>query len=262
MKSIHKYKTVAWVDLVSPSVDEILEVNNDPDIANKLASPSLRHTVEFGPNHAYLVFHFPAFKDSTDGNAAYEVDFVIYSDMVVTARYGKVHALDEFDFASLEGEDKGNPRDAIFFGLLEKLIGAYEEKLVHVDHWIRDVEKKIFAGEEKASILELSEASRHLIDFKKITAVYPETIKSLAEEGAKLFGKEFVAKCKNILETLERLNSKLETLIEATHELRETNYSLLTTKQNESIKVFSIVSTVIAVLVGMALIWLGYMAIK
>jgi Mg2+ and Co2+ transporter CorA len=262
VKSVHKYGEAAWIDLKSPTPQEIDTVIDeygiDVELGKRLLMPSIRHAVEFGEQHAYVIFHFPAFRE-TEGDAAYEIDFVIGKNFVITSRYGDIQIPDAADLSEVEGK---NHRDTLFFGILESLVASYEDKLVNIDHWIRSIEEKIFQGREKESIVELSEASRHLIDFKKITAVYPDSIATLKEEGKSLFGKGFADKCDEVLVRLEKAKTKLDTLTEAAHELRETNYSLLSTKQNELIKILSIISVVIAVLVGIALIWIGLRTIK
>ncbi len=269
MKNIIRYKEAVWVDLVSPTKEEIDDVRTEfgltESVANSLISPSTRHSVEFSKEHAYIVLHFPAFKDSTDGDAAYELDFVLGEDFVISTRYGKIEAVEEFSFNLEKTEFEtapNNPRNFLFFGLLGCVLDSFDQKLVLTDHWIREIEKKIFDGHEKQTIFELSEASRHLIDFKKITSVWPDAFETLMIKGSERFGSEFAQFAGDIVTSFEKSHQKLSTLTEAVRELRETNYSLLSTKQNELMKFLTLFSVVIAGIVGIALVWLGYLAIE
>ncbi len=259
MKTIRNHAGVTWIDLETPSkieVREVAEVSGlESQTIEELLSPSLKHKVEFGKNHAYIVLHFPALGESKNGDAAYEVDFILTKNVIITARYERVEALEKF-------KPTDESENGIFFGLLGELLGNFEHKLSSVDHWVREVENKMFNGQEKQTILELSEASRHLIDFRKITAIYPDVFKTLGTEGGKIFGSKFSTLSAEILERFEKSKAKLDVLFETVHELRETNNALLSTKQNESMKTLTVVFITASVLVGIISIWIGFMARK
>jgi magnesium transporter len=269
VKNIYHYKDATWVDLVAPTLEEIAEVSKEyglsQEVTERLHSPAARHTVEFNNEYAFIILHTPTFKDSENGDAANELDFVIGEEYVITARYGKIDAI-EAHASSLESPNlfrmPTNARNVIFFGLLRAVIDSFDKKLVEIDHGIRETEQKIFSGHEKQTIFELSEASRHLIDFKKITAVWPDSFETVMEKGSARFGPEFAEFSAEIINTFEKSVRKLETLTEAVRELRDTNFSLLSTKQNELMKTMTIFSVIVAICVGIALTWLGYLAVK
>lgn len=247
------------MDLEKPSrveISEAIQISGlDTQIVEELLSPSLKHKVEFGKDYAFLVLHFPAFDESKNGDAAYEVDFILTKNAVITTHYERVETLEKFK----PTEEGGNE---IFFGILSELLGNFERKLSSVDHWVRELEKEMFAGQEKRTIMELSEASRHLIDFRKITAIYPDVFKSMESDGGKIFGQKFSKLSAELLERFEKSRAKLDVLFDTVHELRETNNALLSTKQNESMRTLTMVTIITSVIVGLVLIWIGFMTIK
>ncbi len=259
MKSVYNEKEAFWIDLESPTREEVAEsaraAGLETSTVEELLSPSLKHKVEFGENHAYIVLHFPAYGESKKDDAAYEVDFILTKNVVITTHYEKIEPLKNFKPA--EQDEHG-----LFFGLFGELLNNFEQKLSSVDHWVRDVEKKMFSGHEKETIFELSEASRHLIDFRKITAVYPEVLEALSTEGGEMFGKKFAHTAEVMSARFEKSKNKLDVLFETVHELRETNNSLLSTKQNESMKTLTWVTVVTSIVVGLALIWIGFETLK
>lgn len=269
MKSIYTYKGATWIDLVKPTPEEISEVASmyalPGSVIAGLLSPSTSHVVELGAKHAYLVLHFPAFKDDNDGDAAFELDFVIGEDYLITARYANIEAFENFkpNFENTGlSKQPIDPMNVLFFGLFRSLISNFEHKLSKIDHWTRDIEKNMFSGKESRTIFEISEASRHLIDFRKITAVWPDAILTLEEEGRRKFGNEFGEYMHEIFTTFHKARMKMEMLAEAVRELRETNDSILSTKQNELMRSLTLYSVIIAGIVGVALVWLGYLAIR
>jgi Mg2+ and Co2+ transporter CorA len=142
MKSIYKYKSASWVDLTIPTDEDVRDVAQefslDKQIADDLLSPTIRHTVSFTKDHAYMVLHFPIFKDHADEDAAYELDFVVGKDHIITAHYRKLPLLEEFG-ADLErfAVEAHDARNSLFFGLLGVLLSDIDSKLSKIDHWVR-----------------------------------------------------------------------------------------------------------------------------
>jgi magnesium transporter len=248
-----------WIDVESPTAsdfDSVVSLTGiDSQALADMLAPSLRHKIEFGERHAYIIFHFPAFKDSSTDDAAYELDFIIGKNYIVTVHYEKVDLFDELTDTNFS-KDQSTPRNAIFFGLMDVLLSNFEEKLVEIDHRLRDVEKHMFGGKEKRTIFDLSEIVRHLVDFKKITAVYPEIFSSLHEKGKETFGEEFSILARTTGERFAKLHEKLSMLSETAHDLRETNNSLLSTKQNDTMTILTVVFITISLAIGAVLIWL------
>ncbi|MES2214168.1 MAG: CorA family divalent cation transporter [Patescibacteria group bacterium] len=247
-------KGATWIDLESPTIEEVTQAAEEAGIptetAQELLSPTSKHKIEFGENHAYLVLHFPSFKESRDGDAAFEVDFLITSSVIITAHYGHIEAFDKIEVAD-ESEKE------LFFTILGTLLENFERKLSSVDHWVRDIEKKMFSGKEKEAIFALSEASRHLTDFKKITAIYPDAFESLKKGGEKIFGKKFALGTNALGERSSKASAKLAVLSEWASELRETNSALLGIKQNETMKVLTVLTFISDLIIGGALIYLA-----
>ena len=243
-----------WIDLESPTNREVEEAATlaglDPDMVQDLLLPSTKHKIEFGETHASIILHFPAFKESHDGDAAYEVDFIITKSVIITTHYCKIEAFEKI-------EPVNETEKELFFEIISELLGSFEHKLSSIDHWVRDIEKKMFSGKEKMAVFELSEASRHLTDFKKITAVYPEAFSTLEEGGQKIFGKKFGKSSHIISERVAKSSAKLAVISEWASELRETNSALLNIKQNETMKVLTILTFISDIFIGGALIYLA-----
>lgn len=259
MKKIYKYEGGEWIDLHSPTQSEVHEAaaraGIEPSTADELLSPSSKHKIQFFDRHAFIVLYFPALNESERNDAAYEIDFILTKNLIITTHYERVRALEEFQ--PIEGTTAG-----VFYGILGELLGNFERKLSSVDHWMRELENKMFSGQEKRTILELSEISRHLIDFKKITAVYPELFGALTENGIKLLGKKSEELSRESFERFEKSKTKLEILADTAKELRETNNSLLSTKQNQTMKTLTWVTIIATIVVGIALVWVGLLAVK
>jgi magnesium transporter len=99
MISRKKYKDVLWIDLESPSKEEVDELMRDygihPLVSDALLTPTRHSGVDVYKESIYLVLHFPIFYDNHDDQKQ-EVDFVIGKDFLITTRYEKIDPLHAF----------------------------------------------------------------------------------------------------------------------------------------------------------------------
>ncbi len=270
MKSVFKYKTSTWVDLVLPTKEEIDEVvreyNIDPLVARELILPSSKHHIESRRNYVFLALHFPSLNKSTKLRENQEVDFIVGKDFVITTRYEQIDAIDTFAKrlevnSILEKHAPGDPRDVVFFGILRELSKSILGQLSDIGDWIKEIESQIFKGNEKKMVFSLSQVSRHLLDFKKVSLPYNEAFKTLEKSAEKLFGDEFQFSLSGVTEEYKKIDLAVHSLTESVEELRETNNSLLRIKDNSLMKLVTILNLVTSIMVGLALVWLGYLAI-
>ncbi len=247
----HKYKEATWIDMIEPTPEEISsiinEYNIDSMVARELLSPSLKHRFEKRDEYLYLILHFPAFKQTNTIEESQEVDFIIGKDFIITTHYEHVDALERF-VKLLEVETilnkniHGTGRDLIFFGILNELAGNLSDQLSYIEDWIKDVKLQVFGGKEREMVIAISDVSRNLLDFKKITDPYHDALKSLEINGGALFGADFAFYTRGIIEEFSKAERTIQNEMISLAELRETNNSLLTTKQNEVMKVFTVMA--------------------
>jgi magnesium transporter len=265
MMSVFKYKEATWTDLLEPTPEEIREVVErygiDPLVAHELASPSLKHRVESRQHYIYLVLHFPTWKKSHTDQSQ-EIDFVIGPDFIITTRYEQIDAVDRFSKkievdTILEKDFPGHARDLIFFNLLSEIFKGIIDQLDYIDKALGQSQRRMFDGNEKEMVFDLSESSRHLLDFRKITAPYHEALRTLEQVGQKLFGEDFGFSARGIIEELSKGEAILKHQTEYLSELRETNNSLLSTKQNQFLILLAVIALATDVVVGAMLIYLS-----
>jgi magnesium transporter len=118
------------------------------------------------------------------------------------------------------------------------------EDLENIKDSLNEVEKYVFLGHERKMVIALSELSRELIDFKQSARLHKEVFESFSIVPVDFFGKTF----ESFIEDLRLEYSSVHELIisnrELLNDLRDTNDSLLSTKQNENLKLFSILAFV------------------
>jgi magnesium transporter len=245
-----EHNGLVWVDLESPSRDEVVrtaaEFSLEADAAEELLLPSAKPRAEFHERYLMAIMHFPAIRHSHVSKAQ-EVDFVIGGDFVITAHYGPVDPLHKFSKifevnALLEKKDIGQHGGHLFFSMLKKLYRAVEHELENVRSELHHIEEHLFSGQEVQMVPAISRASRDLLSLRQTIEPHRDLLEELQDGGSKFFGAEFAPYLKRLSGEYYRVHSHIMRGIESAREIRQTNDSLLTTKQNETMKILTIMS--------------------
>lgn len=249
----HNHKDLIWIDLFQPTQKEIREImeefNIHPGVANDLLSPTFKPLVDLYKDFIYLVMHFPAIKHTHSQETNQEVDFIISEKFLITSRYDTIDPIHKFskvfDVNSILEKENINQKGWYLFSLLiNKLYGSIDHELEQIQDSLEKAEEKIFKGEEKRMVQELSMISRDLLNLKQATNTHKDTLESLIKAGDELFGDDFVDHMKDVISEYQKLRHIIDINKESLLELRNTNDSLLTTKQNETMTVLTIMAFV------------------
>ncbi len=251
---IQKYHSgnLVWVDLISPSVDEIRQIvseyNIHPLVAHELNIPTLRPKVDLYDNFIYLILHFPSLRKNVDGGQDdQEMDFIVGKNFIITTRYGEVDALLALSKsleveAILEKGAKGAHAGFIFFEMLKKIYESILHKTERIKDKLASIEDEIFKGREKEMVKKLSEVSRELLDFKRATSLHDEILESFEVASIKFFGEEFRFYLRSLIGEYVKVENSIRNMLEFMSELRETNNALLTTKQNQITQALTVIA--------------------
>lgn len=248
----YKYRDLIWVDLESPSQEEIRhtieEFHIHPLIAHELSTPSLRPKVDLYQDFIYLILHFPEITPGHEaGSKSKEVDFIIGRNFIVTTRFDAIDPLHQFSKifevnSILDKSNFGDHAGFIFYYMICKMYESLGHELDALEGAIISAEERIFRGEEREMVIKLSRLSRTILDFKRAIGLHREVLESFEIAGRKFFGPEFDYHMRGILGEYLKVDSSVRNSVESILELRETNDSLLNTKQNEIMKTLTIMA--------------------
>jgi len=254
---IKKYtsQNITWIDMEEPNRREIkslmAEYKIHPLVAEELMIPTFRPAVDLYENFIYLILHFPSFNhlNGSVGNDNTEIDFIVGKNFFITTRYSSINPLHKtsklFEIENLLSKENSLEHGGfLFYYVVQQLYKNLVDELDYMENLQEEMEKDIFGGNEKQMVKEISKVSHNLLDFRQATAHHKEVLDSLEEIGSKFFGKDFSYYLKDINNKYKKVSHILDTNIENLKELRVTNDSLLTTKQNETMKIFTILAFV------------------
>jgi len=255
MVARYSFKNLKWIDLECPTNGEMRqlmsEYNIHPLVAQELVGPSLRPKVEVYPDFIYLILHFPVVrrKHSRRFVEHREIDFVVGKDFIITSRYDEVLPLHQFAKlfevnSILDRADMGDHAGFVFFYMVRMLYDTLSRELDFMNDSIRAIEDNIFKGRERAMVVKISEVSRELLDVRRAINFHREVLESFDVAARRFFGESFSYHTRAIIGEYYKIHNHLESDRDYLDELRETNNSLLNTKQNEIMKTFTILAFV------------------
>ncbi|MCK5096228.1 MAG: magnesium transporter CorA family protein [Candidatus Pacebacteria bacterium] len=251
MISRYTHKKLNWIDLESPTKEEVREVMDEygfhPLIADELLSPTVRPKVDLYDNLIYLIIHFPAVSYVNGHSGTQEIDFVIGKDFLITTHYELVDPLHEFSKvfevnSILDKSDMGKHAGFLFFYIIKELYRKLILELDHIDEQLEDIEERIFLGEEPAMVKKISRVNRDLLNVRQAIRPHKEVLDSFELAGTQFFGDDFTYHLRSIIGEYYKVFNILEGHKETVLDLRDTNDSLLTTKTNETMKTLTIMA--------------------
>jgi len=250
MRTSYEHNGLVWIDLESPSRNEVQDVMNEfaiaPLIAEELLLPSTKPRVEFYDKYAYLVLHFPALRHSHKTREQ-EIDFVVGHNFLITTHYDTIDPLHKFSKvfevnSLLDKSNLGNHAGYMLFYMLKKLYQAVEHEVEYIRHDLAFVEEHIFSGHEVKMVTALSRSARDLLSLRQRIEPHREVLRDFEAGGAHFFGADFAPYVRALSDEYYRVHNHIMRETESVHELRETNNSLLSTKQNETMRVLTIMA--------------------
>lgn len=251
----YTHKHLRWVDLESPTHEEVRKImqefNLHPLVAEELLTPSLKPKVDRYTDFIYLILHFPAFRHSHGEETDQEVDFIIGRDFLITTHYDTIDPLHKFSKvfevnSILDRSDIGSHAGYLFFYMIRKLYKALDHELEYLSDSLSEIEARIFAGKEREMVMELSGVSRNLLDFKQAVLPHKDVLESFDAAARRFFGEDFSYHTRSIIGDYYRIQGLIGSHMDTLGELRETNNSLLSTKQNEIMKILTIMTFITA----------------
>lgn len=248
----HIWNKETWIDVDHGTPEEIAsiveEYDLDPYVAKEIGSPTPKSRIEFHKEYIYMILHFPVFKQTHSKKLKQEIDFVIGKNFLLTTHYDTIDSLHklskELEVEEILSKNEDGSGHHVFGLLFRQLYSGINDELAYIESWSESITEEIFEGHEQEMVFEISEAIRTLLEFKKTTDSHKEILDFLRDGGGHVLGPKFTEEIDAILLEYHRLRDIIKANIEILRELRETNNSLLSTKQNETIKTLTVVTMI------------------
>lgn len=248
----HNYGGMIWVDLEAPGRDELRAVMDEFSIAHEIEEEIVRPTpyplFSLQDGYAYLILHFPT-ADLKGGARNQEVDFIVGKKFLITVRYeviGSINHLHKaFEAEELLGS-KSHKEDgpALVEQVVRRMYASMREEVEDVAQKLERIERDIFSGKERATVRTISEIGRVLLRFDTSLVRHAEPLGLFLEalSTTTFFGKSFSKVATRIESERAHVEALVSSFRAVAKELRETNNSLLSTSQSETMKIFTAIA--------------------
>ena len=255
MISKYTYKGLTWVDLESPTQEELDHIMDEYSIPSllgeELTDKSLHAKVDVYSNFIYLILNFPKLSTQKTKGVEQEIDFIVGNNFIITVHYEFIDTLYEFAKRlevelSLEKKIDVDHGGLIFFHIVKTLYMHSREELMGVNSQIKETEKSIFSGEEGRMVQMISHINRTLLDFKQTLRFHKDILESFNFAASRFFGEKFNYYTGEIMNEYNKSISVIESHKEIVDDLRDTNDSLLANKTNDTIRTLTIITFLIS----------------
>jgi len=251
----HEYHGGVWVDLERPTEEEVRKIAQEFGVSERLEtemfSPTPSPLVASDAGVTFLVLPFPT-HDARDGEIRdQEIDFVIGDNFILTVHYEVVEPLHRLK-KLLEVQKLVSPKETMTTDILLEIIFAHlytsvRDHITTIADRLSHIEKDMFNGLERTTVRAISNISREFLHMEASLANQEEPLsrflKALTTRGS--FGVSFHERAERMFAERSQISHLVKTYRAVAIELRETNSSLLETRQNEIMKTLTVITFVV-----------------
>src|SRR3989338_6634843 len=100
MLTKYTHNNITWIDLESPTKDEVHKIMEEysihPVVAGGLLWPKIKQRFNIFDNYIYIILLSPVFRHTQGSQQNQEVDFIVGKDFIITTRYDTIDPLHNF----------------------------------------------------------------------------------------------------------------------------------------------------------------------
>lgn len=252
----YTYKSLTWLDVANPSVEEVREFIAEAGVPVGLSN-DLTVMVPHSDCHAKkgvlkLTLDWPIVR-RTDISHPHEVKFLVTKTHLITIRFEEVGAIQHFakEFevhcllqsgTSVKNKAKETTPVLLFLALLSSLYKGLYNKLDYLQARLYDVEDDIFNEKEREMVSEISHVTRRLITFRQTITAHENALKRLRLGLTEAFGSKYAHHVDGLEHHYRHILRHSRALTSTAVDLRNTNVAMLSTKENEIMKMLTVLA--------------------
>ena len=243
---------ITWIDLVSPETKEVRTLVDEhivhPSLADELTSPSLRPNTKHVDDTFFMSLQIPAIIQ--DGKKTritnQEVDLLITPTNLITARYSGLDVLDNFakffETRAILNKSAHLSGTRLASDLLTYMYKSIYDHLDQYRDALRTAEAGIFDGEEKGMVRELSRIHQQLLRYDEALRFHDDILQEFFDFHHEQGHEEDALLVEKVQAEYERVIHGLDINMSYLHELRDTNNSLLSIGQNNTMQLLTVMA--------------------
>jgi magnesium transporter len=215
------------------------------DVLSKRQRPK----VDEYPEYLFVVLHFPAYDKAIQRLNAAELDVFIGPDYLVTLPnvellpvsrlFGRCEEDEELR-ADLFGKGSGY----LLYHVLDDLFDYCFPILDKIGHKLDRIEDEMFEGRSEEVVRDLSNVKQEIISYRKIIKPERATLRVLERYTERYLPEALEEYFDDIVDAAERIWDLLDNYKEVVEALEDTNESVISHKQNDVLRLLTVISTI------------------
>lgn len=247
------HKNVTWVDLKKPTASDIaflkeqhgIHENPLKEIAIEAAIPKIE---QFG-NQLYLVLFFPLYNSERKTTVGKEIDFIVTKDTLITVHYDAIPPLEDLHKKSVSSPKVRNEFFSetsahLLFIILSHLYDYLVRELSHIKKDIDAIDGGLFQTREAKLVEQILAVRQNIINFRRSLLPQRQILEALSDRGSAILGRKSKESFKDLIEAYIRVSNLLESHKDAIEAIHETNDSMLSARQNDTVQTLTMLSVV------------------
>ncbi len=244
---------LTWVNVVSPDLSTAqglaerfgwhpLDVE---DIVSKRQRPKVDDYEDDG--YLFAVLHFPVYDKTIQRLNAAELDVFIGQDYLVTIPNRELLPVTRL-FGRCEGDDafreqlfaKGSGR--LLYEVLDDLFDYCFPILDKIGHKLDTIEDDMFEGYAEDVVRDISNVKQEIISYRKVIKPERSTLRVLERRLDRFLPEELEMYFDDLNDAAERIWDQLDNYKEVVEGLESTNESVISHRQNDVLRLLTIIS--------------------
>src|SRR5437764_5501006 len=247
---------LTWVHLDTPTAEEATSLQERygwhpldlEDVLSKRQRPKIDEDADDG--YLFAVLHFPVYDKAIQRLNAAELDFFIGHDYLVTLPNVELLPVTRLfrrceDDPELRDQLFGKGSGYLLYHVLDDLFDYCFPILDKIGHKLESVEDAMFEERAEDVVRDISNVKQEIISYRKIIKPERSTLRLLERHTEKFLPEELELYFDDIVDAAERVWDLLDNYKEVVEALEDTNESVISHRQNDVLRVLTVVSVVL-----------------
>jgi magnesium transporter len=244
---------LTWIHLDAPTQEEAEQLAERfgwhaldlEDVLSKRQRPK----VDDYPDYLFAVLHFPVYDKAIQRLNAGELDLFLGPDYLVTLPAVELLPVTRL-FRRCEQDEE--LRDSYFtspgyllYHVLDDLFDYCFPILDKIGHKLDSIEDEIFEGRAEEVVRDISNVKQEIISYRKIIKPERSTLRVLERRAERFLPEDLESYYDDLVDAAERVWDMLDNYKEVVEALETTNESAISHRQNDVLRLLTIISVTI-----------------
>jgi magnesium transporter len=245
---------LTWVHLDTPTLEEASQLAErygwHPLDLEDVLSRRQRPKVDEYPDYLFGVLHFPVYDKAIQRLNAAELDLFVGSAWLVTLPAVELLPVTRLFHRCQEDEELreqlfGKGSGYLLYHILDDLFDYCFPILDKIGHKLDAVEDDMFEERAEDVVRDLSNVKQEIISYRKIIKPERSTLRLLERQIERFLPEDLELYFDDIVDASERIWDLLDNFKEVVEALEDTNESVISHRQNDVLRVLTVVTVIL-----------------